>query len=947
MNPVNAQDYIQKHQPMKWSRSTIADGKWMQDNTLTPLNANDEQLGIYIDKVVEGLNAEIADRSNLTEVVNEHTTEIGQIKDNVHNIDTVVNEHTTEIDHIQDAIHNVNSSLPEKKDKQAELAFDGSATKTVKSITQDANGELNVEFIDIASSGVSQIEIESPDNSITISNKTAESAAKYDLSVNTDIIATKESVDNVKTGLNNLTDTVNNHTTQIEQIQEDINGIDSSLTDKKDKQTELAFNGSATKTVKKITQNANGELNVEFEDINLPQEVPNLEIKSKDGSVNVTESTDSQTNTKTFDLSVDSITNIASSDDSINVSSTDGNADLTLPSNVVRDSAYTHIDAATANPLTDGTAAVGVSVKYAREDHVHPSDTTREMVSNKSTVVIGTSDSKYPTDKAVADFVNSSIATNTANYISNNGGPFTSVAQLKAYSGTVTNNDYAFVTGTDSEGNTYYDRYKATVSGSTVTWSLEYRLNNSSFTAAQWAAINSGITSVLVAKIHEHENKAVLDAITSSDVANWNSKMDKQTVGSATEPVYLENGKAKVATDVATKDELNTKLNVDGSNATTAGVTAMMKNVESESGDLNYASFYFGDSNEDHKKIVRRPITNIWDYIKKNVQTHLLGSVGSADKPIYLENGVPKVCIDGVPFSFYNYGDADYGYGVFVGGKSNLSASTRCYCSFLVSVSSYPDYTLHTYIGTFTFRGGILNSELKCLTGTPAYPLRIAVVSTVDGGTTKDPTYTVGLWVIPADKSYKYSTYRLTRIASSDFTWDVKSISSTDYDNCNDIAKPALRPIILTWDANGSNVTTTGGTWLPTFDKATKINCRGIVDMSIQVGLSIIGQSTYIGNLTSYEITLVNSSGTDILNSTLHQTGRMPRQTKSSTGGGTVDISCTHRFIFPISSTSNLVDGYRPKITLPSNYALDSGAQVSIKALCRGIVLPYGEDAPF
>ena len=559
MNPVNAQDYIQKHRPMKWNRSTIADGKWMQDNTLTPLNANDEQLGIYIDKVVEGLNAEIADRSNLTAVVDDHTTEIG---------------------HIQDAIYNVNSSLPEKKDRQAELAFNGSATKTVKSITQNANGELNVEFIDIASSGVSQIEIESSDNSITISNETAESAAKYELSVNTNIIATKESVDDVKTGLNSLTDTVNNHTTQIEQIQEDINGIDSSLTDKKVKQTELAFNGSATKTVKKITQNANGELNVEFEDIDLPQEVPNVEIKSKDGSVNVTESTDSQTNTKTFDLSVDSITNIASSDGSINVSSTDDVADLTLPSDVVRDSAYTHVGAATANPLTDGTAAVGVSVKYAREDHVHPSDTTREMVSNKSTVDIGTSDSKYPTDKAVADFVNSSIATNTANYISNRGGPFTSVAQLKAYSGTVTNNDYAFVTGTD-EGNTYYDRYKAAVNDSSVTWALEYRLNNSSFTAAQWSAINSGITSVLVAKIHEHGNKAVLDAITSSDVANWNSKMDKQTVGSATEPVYLENGIAKVATNVATKDELNTKQNslTAGENITIDGDTISSNQV--------------------------------------------------------------------------------------------------------------------------------------------------------------------------------------------------------------------------------------------------------------------------------------------------------------------------------------------------------------------------------
>ena len=814
MNPVNAQDYIQKHQPMKWSRSTIADGKWMQDNTLTPLNANDEQLGIYIDKVVEGLNAEIADRSNLAEVVNDNTTEI---------------------------VH----------------------------------------------------------------------------------------------------------------IQDDINNVNSSLTDKKDRQAELAFNGSATKTVKSITQNANGELNVEFEDIDLPQEVPNVEIKSKDGSVNVAESTDSQTNTKTFDLSVDSITNIASSDGSINVSSTDGNADLTLPSDVVRDSAYTHVGAATANPLTDGTAAVGVSVKYAREDHGQPSDTTREMGSNKSTVVIGTSDSKYPTDKAVANFVNSSIATNTANYISNRGGPFTSVAQLKAYSGTVTNNDYAFVTGTDSEGNTYYDRYKATVSGSTVTWSLEYRLNNSSFTAAQWAAINSGITSVLVAKIHEHENKAVLDAITSSDVANWNSKMDRQTVGSATKPVYLENGIAKVATNVATKDELNTKLNVDGSNSTTAGVTLMMKKVESGSDYLTKDSYYFGDSNFDHTQIVRRPILNIWNFFEPKVDKKIvdrLGSVGSADKPIYLENGVPKVCADGIPYSEVNYGGSD-GYGVFVGGAHNLANSSRCYCTFLISVSSYPDNIAHTYIGTFTFRGGFLNSELKCLTGKPAYPLRIATIYTEDGKDSNGkPTFTLGLYVIPADKTYKYSGYKLTRIAStkSDFIWDVKALSSAEYDECNSVAKPALRPIIITWDANGSNISNkTGLTWIPTFDKATIIDCRGIVDMSIQVDLSIIGQYTYVGNIASYDITLVNSSKTDILPASLHQSGRMPRQTSSNTGGGTIDISTTHRFIFPITSKTNFLAGYRPKITLPSNYPLDDRAQVTINALCRGIILPYGADAPF
>lgn len=35
------------------------------------------------------------------------------------------------------------------------------------------------------------------------------------------------------------------------------------------------------------------------------------------------------------------------------------------------------VDPATATPLMDGTGAVGTSAKYAREDHVHPNDTTK------------------------------------------------------------------------------------------------------------------------------------------------------------------------------------------------------------------------------------------------------------------------------------------------------------------------------------------------------------------------------------------------------------------------------------------------------------------------------------------------------------------------------------------------------------------------------------------
>ena len=159
------------------------------------------------------------------------------------------------------------------------------------------------------------------------------------------------------------------------------------------------------------------------------------------------------------------------------------------------------------------------------------------------------------------DFVNSSIATNTANFI----GTFADVPTLLAYSGTVTNNDYAFVVNSvitdngndwanttdlnnydkslltdfdyawvvngsnfdlyrfdfvsqqwglrvsntakaDVTLNTQYNRYKASVVNNVVSWTWEYPLNNSSFTAAQWEAINSGATDDLIGQITTNQN---------------------------------------------------------------------------------------------------------------------------------------------------------------------------------------------------------------------------------------------------------------------------------------------------------------------------------------------------------------------------------------------------------------------------------------------------------
>lgn len=96
-------------------------------------------------------------------------------------------------------------------------------------------------------------------------------------------------------------------------------------------------------------------------------------------------------------------------------------------------------------------------------------------------------------DNQLADkeFVNSSIATATATF----RGTFATLAALEATP--ADRNDYAFWAHKDEAGNTCYDKY--TYTGSE--WKFEYRLNNSSFTAAQWGAVNSGITGTLVTKL--------------------------------------------------------------------------------------------------------------------------------------------------------------------------------------------------------------------------------------------------------------------------------------------------------------------------------------------------------------------------------------------------------------------------------------------------------------
>lgn len=106
------------------------------------------------------------------------------------------------------------------------------------------------------------------------------------------------------------------------------------------------------------------------------------------------------------------------------------------------------------------------------------------------------------------DFVNSSIANSTATF----RGTYTS-SDLFPTEG-IDGNDYVFLETADALGNQKYDRYKY----SNGAWVYEYTLNNSSFTEAQWKAINSGITSDYLSTLatKEYVNNAIQQAITTA-----------------------------------------------------------------------------------------------------------------------------------------------------------------------------------------------------------------------------------------------------------------------------------------------------------------------------------------------------------------------------------------------------------------------------------------------
>ena len=141
-------------------------------------------------------------------------------------------------------------------------------------------------------------------------------------------------------------------------------------------------------------------------------------------------------------------------------------------------------------------------------------DTENAITTINGKIPSAASSTNQLADKA---FVNSSIATNTATFrgtynlvsdlnLSISATQSQIATALASAISTAENNDYCFVQIPTADATptqiASVERYKY----NGTAWAYEYTLNNSGFTAAQWAALNSGIDSTKVGQIATNTN---------------------------------------------------------------------------------------------------------------------------------------------------------------------------------------------------------------------------------------------------------------------------------------------------------------------------------------------------------------------------------------------------------------------------------------------------------
>lgn len=195
-----------------------------------------------------------------------------------------------------------------------------------------------------------------------------------------------------------------------------------------------------------------------------------------------------------------------------------GSAEINLDNYYTKSQTDAAITAALASYMTSAQAQtlVVTSIQTALGSYYNKTEIDTLIGAITAKIPTEASSSNQLADKAY-------VAAQVQEYAGTFRGTFNSVADLEATTGNH-HNDYAWVQVTDSDGDNDYDRYKY----NGTAWVFEYRLNNTHFTAAQLAAMSSGITSGLVTKLSDLPTNSELTTLLAGKQAIIN---DRATIG--------------------------------------------------------------------------------------------------------------------------------------------------------------------------------------------------------------------------------------------------------------------------------------------------------------------------------------------------------------------------------------------------------------------------------
>lgn len=275
------------------------------------------------------------------------------------------------------------------------------------------------------------------------------------------------------------------------------------------------------------------------------------------------------------------------------------------PYNATNPNGYTKVESSTTNGniKINGTETTVYTLpsNVATSSDITTVQNDINAVSGRVTTIEGKIPAQASSSNQLADknFVNSSINAFAAYYITKNaaGDPFATKAELTSattfYSGgvvrTPTTNDYCIVLADESKQSSTGVDPTTRYSYQGSQWEYQYTVNDTPLTAAQLAALNSGITSTLVTQI----------GINQSDISSLSTnKQDKLTAGTGitiSNNVISATGGASITVDSAlsttSENPVQNKVITEAINtAQNTADSAVAKNTEQDTAIANAQS---------------------------------------------------------------------------------------------------------------------------------------------------------------------------------------------------------------------------------------------------------------------------------------------------------------------------------------------------------------------